>query len=246
MGRSAFVIGELAIHLMLAGRPAPRIVACGGHDPGLMQNQPDDIPLRAGAAAAEAPHRPGFGEQQLVEAHRGGDPDAIGRLLRLYQRRVHSICHRMVGEQEARDLTQDALLRILEGLDTYDGRSKLSTWVIRVTMNCCLSHLRWQKLRRHASLDAPAAAPENAWNQEPAPLRRVEQAEARSAVLRALGGLDPDMRAVLVLRDLQDLDYHRLAEVLDVPVGTVKSRLFRARAALRQATEAELGRGSPG
>lgn len=210
-----------------------------------MPIQPDDI-------ADGAPDQPGtpdvspltpLGERQLVEAHRRGDPDAIGRLLRLYQRRIYSVCFRMLrDEHEARDLTQDALLKVLEGLDSYDGRSKLSTWVIRVTMNCCLSHLRKQKLRRHASLDVaeekgaipPAAA-------ELSPGRHVEQAEMRGILLRAMGGIDPDMRAVLVLRDLQDLEYHRIADVLRIPVGTVKSRLFRARAALRTAAELELG-----
>ena len=210
-----------------------------------MPIQPDDI----ADGAPDQPVTPDvspltpLGERQLVEAHRRGDPDAIGRLLRLYQRRIYSVCFRMLrDEHEARDLTQDALLKVLEGLDSYDGRSKLSTWVIRVTMNCCLSHLRKQKLRRHASLDVaaekgaipPAAA-------ELSPGRHVEQAEMRGILLRAMGGIDPDMRAVLVLRDLQDLEYHRIADVLRIPVGTVKSRLFRARTALRAAAELELG-----
>ena len=188
-------------------------------------------------------------EAQLVEAHRRGEPDAIGTLLEAYQRRVYSICYRMVRhEQDARDLTQDALLRVIQGLDSYDGRAKLSTWVIRVTMNTCLSHLRKQRLRRHGSLEGgsenPAAGPVDPRSiGELSPGGRVELTEMKSVLGRSLLCLDPDMRAVLVLRDMQELEYQHIAQALEIPVGTVKSRLFRARMALRSAVEIELGRG---
>jgi RNA polymerase sigma-70 factor (ECF subfamily) len=186
-------------------------------------------------------------EMQLVEAYRRGDAEALADLVRAYQRRVYGVCYRMVRDpDEASDLTQDALIRVIEGLGSYDGRSKLSTWVIRVTMNVCLSHLRKQKLRRHGSLDDPAAGGGGTWAQNlPSPAgrgelpgtRRVEQAELQVVLQAALDRVDPVMRAVLVLRDLQDLNYQQIAEVLDLPVGTVKSRLFRAREALRAALE---------
>lgn len=201
-----------------------------------------------GNPAAGPPQLTPLAELQLVEAHRSGDPEAIGRLLESYQRRIYSICYRMLrDEHEARDLTQDALLRVIQGLDSYDGRSKLSTWVIRVTMNACLSHLRKQKLRRHGSLDAGSenvtAGPVDPRSfGELSPPGRVELAEMRLVLGRALLCLDPDMRAVLVLRDMQELEYQQIAEALKVPVGTVKSRLFRARLALRAAVEVELGR----
>jgi RNA polymerase sigma-70 factor (ECF subfamily) len=200
-------------------------------------------------ASQDPPRLTPLAELQLLEAHRGGDPAALGRLLEAYQRRIHSICYRMIrNEHEARDLTQDAMLRVIQGLDSYDGRSKLSTWVIRVTMNTCLSHLRKQKLRRHASLDAAsesaASGPMDPRSiGELSPPGRVQQAEMRLLLGRALLCIDPDMRAVLVLRDMQELNYERIAKALEVPIGTVKSRLFRARLALRVAVEVELGRG---
>ncbi len=187
-------------------------------------------------------------EVQLVEAHRRGDPDAIGTLLEGYQRRVYSICYRMVRhEQDARDLTQDALLRVIQGLESYDGRAKLSTWVIRVTMNTCLSHLRKQRLRRHGSLEGgsenTAAGPVDPGSVgELSPGGRVELTEMKSVLGRSLLCLEPDMRAVLVLRDMQELEYQHIAHALEIPVGTVKSRLFRARLALRNAVEIEMGR----
>ena len=203
-------------------------------------------------SASEDPSRlTPLAELQLLEAHRGGDPAAMGKLLEAYQRRIHSICYRMVrDEHTARDLTQDAMLRVIQGLDSYDGRSKLSTWVTRVTMNTCLSHLRKQKVRRHGSLDAGSDTATSGPTDprsfgELSPPGRVELAEMRILLGRALLCLDPDMRAVLVLRDMQELEYERIAKVLEVPTGTVKSRLFRARVALRAAVEVELGRHRP-
>ncbi len=195
-------------------------------------------------ADAEMPKLTRLREMQLVDAHRAGEPEAIGKLLRAYQRRIYAVCYRMLrNADEAADLTQDSLVKVIEGIDSYDGRAALSTWVIRVTMNCCLSHLRKQKIRRHRSLDSPVgpddqpAAAILQGSEEPSSLERVEQAEARSVLLGCLGDLDPEMRSVIVLRDMQDLDYQQIGEVLQVPIGTVKSRLFRARAALRAAAE---------
>lgn len=192
-------------------------------------------------------------ELQLVQAHRRGDPAAIGELLGAYERRIYAVCYRMVrDEHDARDLAQDAMVKVIQGLDGYDGRSKLSTWVIRVTMNCCLSHLRKQRLRRHGSLpgdtaeDAGAARADPGIRGELPPPHGVEHGEMRGILSRALGSLDPQMRSVLVLRDMQDLEYSQIAGVLGVPVGTVKSRLFRARVALREAVEAETARGDAG
>ena len=92
-------------------------------------------------------------DRDLVTSIRAGDPDAWGRLIESYQIRIFSICVRMVRDRElASDLTQDAFIKIIKGLDTFDERARLSTWVYRVTVNVCLSKLRSEKLRRHASL----------------------------------------------------------------------------------------------
>jgi RNA polymerase sigma-70 factor (ECF subfamily) len=213
--------------------------------------------IEGGPISTAPPRLTPLRELQLVEDHRNGKAEAAGELLQAYQRRIYAVCFRMVRDNElARDLSQDAMVKVLEGLSTYDGRSKLSTWMIRVTMNCCLSELRKRKLRSHASLDAPLPGAAGLSDRstlggvlpvqgELSALDRVEQAEMRAIVLRALGRLDPETRALLVLRDMQDLDYQQIAEVIDAPVGTVKSRLFRARAALREAIETEMPSSSP-
>jgi len=192
---------------------------------------------------------------RIREAGLGSRP-AWGELLTRYQSRLYGVCLRMVGDRNlAADLTQDAFVKVLQGLDSWDGRSKLSTWMIRVTMNACLSHLRGAKLRNHASLDAPIAgsilrggSPESAdvrasagsghaQSRELEPGEGVQREQRRQQVARALSSLEPEQRSVLVLRDVQGLDYQQIAQALGVAEGTVKSRLFRARMALREAIE---------
>lgn len=220
--------------------------------------------IAVGAAGASSTPRPDdarsrltpLRELQLVQAHQSGDPDAVRELVEAYQHRVFSVCYRMLNDREAAaDLTQDTLVKVIEGLDGYQTRAKLSTWIIRIAMNCCLSHMRRQKVRRHLPLDAtrPGERSTLAANlpdsSEHSSSRHVEQAELHNQLLAAMASLDPDMRAILMLRDLQGLEYGQIAEVLDVPVGTIKSRLFRARAALRGALEQIQGplssRGTP-
>ncbi|TVQ63328.1 MAG: RNA polymerase sigma factor [Phycisphaerales bacterium] len=175
--------------------------------------------------------------------------EAWTTLLETHQDRLFAVCMRMVRDQEiARDLTQDALVRIIQGLDSYDGRARLSTWMIRITMNVCLSYLRKQKLRRHASLDAPlgpdtgegartTGASSVEQNREPGAGERIENDERRRLIVAAMDVMEADHKSVLVLRDIRGLDYREIADVLGLPIGTIKSRLFRARAALRAEIE---------
>jgi RNA polymerase sigma-70 factor (ECF subfamily) len=167
------------------------------------------------------------------------------------------------------------MVRILRGIHTFDGTSRVSTWMIRVTMNVCLSWLRSQRLRRHQSLEGPRTregivSPGSEKTQADAgreglgDLGRartpsggehpggggvlpvsgaLERDDEQRRVGEALERIDADQRALLVLRDVRGLEYEQIAEVLGVPLGTVKSRIFRARAALRDVLEAgrELG-----
>lgn len=188
-------------------------------------------------------------DRALVRAIRAGRSEAWNDLVRRYQDRVFTLCLRMVNNDRdlAADLSQDAFLRIIRGLDTFDDRARLSTWVYRVTMNSCLSRLRQEKLRRHASLDAPqntndgSPGPSRSQTREPPPGSRVQTVDERERLLDALGVLSDEHRAILILRDSRGLEYEQIAETLDIPVGTVRSRLFRARAALRNELESPRG-----
>jgi RNA polymerase sigma-70 factor (ECF subfamily) len=182
---------------------------------------------------------------ELIRQIRAGDAAAWSRLLERYQDRIYTLCLRTVSNRDlAADLAQDTMVKVIQGLDSYDGRSKLSTWIFRVTMNVCLSKLRSEKVRRHASIEALGAGPEDEGSglefeqeREPDTAPNVQEREERRRFLAALDQLEPDQRAILILRDSRGLDYDEIAGVLNVAVGTVKSRLFRARQALREAVE---------
>ncbi|MCU0688625.1 MAG: RNA polymerase sigma factor [Phycisphaerales bacterium] len=195
---------------------------------------------------------------QIVEAIRAGGPGvsaAWQSLIRRHQDRLFGVCYRMVGtgpkaREIAADLTQDAFVKIIQGLPSFAGDAKLTTWMIRVTMNVCLSWQRAQRHRRHASLDAPVGGPNQSpddagagtfaallADREQTPPSRVQEDEVRGQIAQALSTLEGETRALLILRDVRGLEYEQIASVLNVPVGTVKSRLFRARAALREAYE---------
>lgn len=214
------------------------------------------VPSSEGAGASSAPRSSGNSpdpitiadaqEDRLLRAHRAGDPRALEQLLLAVQPRLMAICVRMCrDQQDARDLCQDAMVRIIRGLPDFSGRSRLSTWMIRVTMNVCLTDRRRSLLRRTSSLDAPpargeegsATIPGHDSAREPTPFERIELGEELRLLSEGLARLDPEPRAILILRDAQGLDYAEIAEVMGIPQGTVKSRLFRARVMLREQIE---------
>jgi RNA polymerase sigma-70 factor (ECF subfamily) len=161
----------------------------------------------------------------LVAAAQGGDRAALDILLRRHHDRVRAVAHRMTGNTaDAADATQEALIAIVRGLPRFDGRSQFTTWLYRVTTNACLDELR-RRRRRPIPVDddtrPDAALP-----------ARDAAAVDRIVIDDALAQLPPEFRIPVVLRDLADLDYAEIAEVLEVPVGTVKSRIARGRAQL--------------
>lgn len=199
---------------------------------------------------ADPPNAPD--DASLIAAARNGDQSALATLLTRHQARMFGLCYRIVHHREmAADLCQDAMVKIINGLDGYDGRAQFTTWFTRIVINVCLSKLRSEKLRKHASLDAQLGGGASAaqsdssttlsrtirQSRELTPSSRVEESEERQALLAALSNLDPEQRTILLLRDQRGLDYDEIGDVLGIAVGTVKSRLFRARAALREAAE---------
>jgi RNA polymerase sigma-70 factor (ECF subfamily) len=176
------------------------------------------------------PEDPVADDRDLVAAAQSGDRDAMERLLRAHQPRVHAVCRRITGnDTDALDATQDALIAIVRGLPRFDGRSRFSTWVYRVTTNACLDELRRRRRRPVVGL------PEHEGRTlEPAddavPLD--DQVTGRIEIDAALVALPEDFRVAVVLRDLCRLDYAEIAEVLDIPPGTVRSRIARGRAQL--------------
>lgn len=182
----------------------------------------------------------------LLDAYRaadrasGGSRSALETLLTRHEGRLFATCMRMVGDREtARDLAQETLVRVIGAIDSFDGRAQLTTWMTRIAMNCCISHLRKEKHRRSASLEAPRGeAPslrQRLESAEPGPMSRVQHDEDLHRLSLAMQRLSPEQRAILILRDVHSNAERDIARTLNIAAGTVKSRLFRARSALRAA-----------
>ena len=178
----------------------------------------------------------------LVRRCVAGDADAWESFVRSYHRRVYNLCYRFCGSSsDAEDLTQDVFIKMYRSLESYDvERGSLTTWMTTLTRNLLVDHFRRTRQDRLTdSLDTPQSAEEEGPTlgdklQDPRrpPDRGVEAREAREQVHSALQKLSPDLREAVILRDIQDMDYREIAQILRVPEGTVKSRINRGRTEL--------------
>ena len=170
-------------------------------------------------------------DRHLLADAQAGDQRAIERLLRMHQPQIHAVCRRITGnETDALDATQEALIAIVRGLPRFDGRAKFSTWAYRIATNACLDELRRRKRRPIVGLPDHDGTPIELV--DPAAPDPADAVGDRDEVDTALAALAPDFRAAVVLRDLCQLDYAEIAEVLEIPAGTVRSRIARGRAQL--------------
>lgn len=178
-------------------------------------------------------------EQLLLERSKAGDIAAFEKLIEVYQKKIFNLAYRMVGNHDdAADLAQEALIRIFKSIANFKEQSSFSTWVYRITTNVCLDEIRKKKNRRVLSLDEEIHVEDGEMQRQimsddPLPDEVVEREELRSIVNGAIGSLPEEQRLVISLRDIQGLSYDEIAEVLDCPTGTVKSRINRARQALK-------------
>jgi len=165
-------------------------------------------------------------DHELIERARGGDPRAFDEIVARHERRVFAVALRICRHREdALDVTQDVFVTALRSLGSFRGDAQLSTWLHRVAVNASLDLVRRRSRRESSTLDDALEQPSTAEGPES---QAIDAVRARE-VHRALGAIAPDHRAIIVLHDLQGLGYAECAEALDVPVGTVKSRLHRAR-----------------
>lgn len=173
--------------------------------------------------------------EELVRRAAGGDEDAFGELVELYQNKVYSLALRMCGSPEdAGDVAQEAFLAAWRGLPSFRGDAEFATWLYRLTSNAAIDYLRRTKHQRgEASLDDDTLRL-TIRDSAPSPQKKAEGMELRQAVAAGMDRLHEGHRQALVLRELQELSYEEIAQVLDVDLGTVKSRISRARKALRK------------
>ena len=174
-------------------------------------------------------------EQKLIERASGGDPAAFNQLMAMHEKRMYAVALRMFANREdAQDCLQEAMLRIYRAIGGFKGQSSFSTWVYRITMNTCLDELRRKKNRPNTSLDNLLDQGWSPSDGDNVPERRAIQSETRKTLAGAIRELPEDMRSAIVLRDVQGYSYDEIAQMLDVNVGTIKSRISRGREKLRE------------
>ncbi len=169
-------------------------------------------------------------DRELVDQYAGGDGDAFAELVRRHRGLVYSVCYRVGGPAEAEDLTQEVFIRLLDKVTLWRGESKLSTWLYRLTLNHCRDALR---RRRPDTVEVD----ERIVDPGLLPDRAVESGEIADRVTAGLLALSHDYRSVVFLRDVEGFSYGEIAEILEIELGTVKSRLARARARLCETLE---------
>lgn len=244
--------GTVGLVSLPQARPFRRMERTGGESPGLRGGAPEP---RAGGAV-EPPQRSGEArlertpeqqaEQELIARQvrqcLAGDGAAWQQLVVSQHRRIYSICYRFTGSSEdAEDLTQDVFLKVYRNLLSFDGqKGSLQTWIATLTRNLLVDHFRRSRMERvtdslQASFDGEEDGPTMAdqlADQRPSQEKHVAGLELKTRIQAALKQLSPELREAVILRDLEDMDYKEIAQVLRVPEGTVKSRISRGRGEL--------------
>jgi RNA polymerase sigma-70 factor, ECF subfamily len=186
----------------------------------------------------------------LVARSRQGDLDAFEQLVIKHQKRMLNIAYRLIGDyDEACEVVQDAFVSAHRNVKTFRGDSKFTTWLTAITVNLSknrLKHLKSRQAHEAYSLDDPVETNDGEMTMDPpskAPsvLDQLEKRDAQSRVQDCIKMLEPDFREVLVLRDLQDLSYEEIGNMLKLHGGTVKSRLFRAREMVKDCLKRVMG-----
>jgi RNA polymerase sigma-70 factor (ECF subfamily) len=203
-----------------------------------------DVPSRLDAGRAlearapAGPAAPDAAEADLLARARDGNLFAFDEIVKRYQRRVYATAVRIVRRHDvADDVVQEAFLRAHQALGRFDLARPFGPWICRIAANLAVNHVRSPQAREEALPEAHAETPVPGGS----PLVGVLETEARTELARALEGLSADQRAVFVLRVFEDLSYKEIAEALEISIGTVMSRLSRARERLRVALTPYLG-----
>ncbi|MHC4751098.1 MAG: sigma-70 family RNA polymerase sigma factor [Planctomycetota bacterium] len=187
----------------------------------------------------------------LVEQSRRGDSAAMDRLIRKYQNRIYNVILKICSDpDDAAELTQETFVKIIQNLNKFEGRSSFYTWAFRIAVNLTLNYCQRSSKLAIRSLDAEEDQYDSQAIQmlkdflsddsSPDPAAVAQKKELFEMAVKAIMKLDDAQRAVIVLRDIEGMNYGRIAEVLDIELGTVKSRLSRARSRLRDILEAIL------
>ena len=182
-------------------------------------------------------------EKKLIKQSISGDVESFEQLIRQYQRMAYNVAYRMMGnEEDAKDMTQEALVKVFKKLKSFRMDASFSTWLYRIVMNTCKDEMRKKKMST-ISIDQSIETEDSQVYFELeekglGPEEKLLQKETQNLVHSALQEIPEDNRMVLILRDIKNLTYDEISEVLDIPKGTVKSRINRGRLALKDVLKA--------
>jgi RNA polymerase sigma-70 factor (ECF subfamily) len=189
-------------------------------------------------------------DHEFVSLSKKGDIDAFEILVRKHQKKMFNIAYRMIGSyDEACEIVQDTFISAYKNLRRFKGKARFSTWLYTIVINLSknrLRQLRTQRYHEPLSIDDPVKTNNGEMqgefaSNEPSVLERLERRDIQEEVQKCISDLDPEFREVLVLRDIHGFSYDEISGVLTIPEGTVKSRLFRARDAIKDSLKKVLG-----
>src|SRR5438270_639392 len=186
--------------------------------------------------------RSGFGEtlttdEQLIERALAGDSDAFGEVVRRWERKIYALAYGITGSvEDARDAAQETFIAAYRNLQGFRGEAKVSSWLHRIAVNHCITRKRRARVRAETGIeDELETAGERflSTDARESPARAMEAKERNEAVRRAVAALPPELREVVVLKEFEDLTFQEIADALQIPLSTVKSRLYTALKQLR-------------
>ena len=170
-------------------------------------------------------------DEQIVERALTGDAEAFGEIVHRWERRIFALAYGMLGrEEDARDATQETFLAAYRNLRGFRGEAKVSSWLHRIAVNQCITRQRRAKVRNEAAIEDEEERHASNFSAplELSPARVAESRESIEAVRRVVNSLPLDLRQVVVMKEFEELTFREIAEALDVPLSTVKSRLYTA------------------
>jgi RNA polymerase sigma-70 factor (ECF subfamily) len=179
-------------------------------------------------------------DEKLVEMALAEDKDAFGEIVKRWERKIFALCFGMLGrEEDARDAAQETFISAYRNLNNFRGEAKVSSWLHRIAVNQCLTRQRRAKVRGEQSLENENETAENAFFSplSKSPSRLAEQKERVEMIRRAVNALPTDLKQVIVMKEFEEMTFQEISEILDLPLSTVKSRLYTALKQLRMRLE---------
>jgi RNA polymerase sigma-70 factor (ECF subfamily) len=179
-------------------------------------------------------------DEELVYRAVNQEPEAFGEIVRRWERKIFALCFGMLGrEDDARDAAQEAFISAYKNIGNFRGEAKVSSWLHRIAVNQCLTIKRRQKTRAEEFLDDEDGSEDRIFVAAPhhSPARKAEKSERMNLVRQAVGALPSDLRQVIVMKEFEEMTFQEISETLELPLSTVKSRLYTALKQLKMKLE---------